>query len=568
LFAHPQGVSILYAYAVSAAKGTEMAEPLVNQAASATTDFLTELLGDADLVWRYVPLLAGGLARMGLQDVEGFPDYVVDIGRVLGRSLAETVVNHLGLVLLCVGLVFTGPAGVVVVGALDLALSGAGVVQAYLREREQELAAGASDFLAADQRLAAPPDYSDTALASAAAFVSAFALLGPAKQLLTAKRRFPEKLSKGRDWSKKVPLDLRDRSQGFYPRAKLETQLDKSGATPSLTATDMRGTRVNRSERVGSESERLTAQKMTKRGNALSPEEAARLGPGAPRELDLEAAPDVGGLEGTTAPFDPMDYNTIPVEDIDVATTRGGARRPPGDRLVGKKDFELAPVANPKLDDPNQFKRAKRGSGPVVTREEQVHGVFFRESNPPELTEWARRELPDGSFDPLIPSVRVEPGNLAEADHIVAVELIKQFPNFPLLSKEDQFFILHMRENLMPVSKRVNESRGSMPFSRWPGMKGAPMPQKIRQAMIKRETELAALIQRRINELFHAQGQAKGVARTLTSDLSRGLRLPPAPGQTLQQFLREVRSEEEPAGGWQRYLERLADQAQTAPVSP
>ena len=174
LFAHPSGVAILAEYAKDAKAGTRLAVGLITEARESVVAFrdtLTESGNDAHC-WRYATLVSGGVAVLGLHQVPGFKEYAVATGRILGQDTpagrAERVVGFAGMAVLCLGLVFGGPLGLVVLGAGDLALAGAGAGLAYLREREQELAAGASGFRGDDDKFAASSGYLDTTLAGAA----------------------------------------------------------------------------------------------------------------------------------------------------------------------------------------------------------------------------------------------------------------------------------------------------------------------------------------------------------------------------------------------------------------
>jgi hypothetical protein len=64
-----------------------------------------------------------------------------------------------------------------------LALAGAGAGMSYIKEREQELGAQASALRGESEQLAASPDYLETALAGAAALLSAIAFFRSAKEL-------------------------------------------------------------------------------------------------------------------------------------------------------------------------------------------------------------------------------------------------------------------------------------------------------------------------------------------------------------------------------------------------
>jgi hypothetical protein len=522
LFAHPRGVDILTAYAQSAAAGSALAHRLVADAVAATQKFAADLTAHPEDVWRYAPLVLEAVRALGLYDFDGFPEYAVDLGQMLGRSKAEAVFRNLGLVVLCVGLVFSGPVGLVAVGVADLALTASGGALAYLRERQQDMAAQGSAFRA-QGRLAEPSDYSDTLMAGAAALVSALVLLGPGAQLLRNVRPRPpgtlppRPLELARPGSPSVPLEGR----------QLERALERSGASPSLSSTTMRerslATKTN--TRIGAPSDGLSVQKMTANTRKLDSVEAARLGPGAPRELDPSALEDVRGvgsrLGGEPPRVDTIDYNVVP-EDwfVEMPPVRSPPQ-PLGSWLDEETMAARSAAAGgaPPLDRLKRANMPGRTQGRVIPRAEQLHDLelkpalksdlTLRNQTPTEdLREWARRQLPVGAPDPIIPSLPVD---AAVADHIVALELIRQFPGFGELGREAKIAVVNMPENIMAVSRRVNSARGSTPYVKWAGIEGHPVPEPIRAAMIVRERAAATAVQARIENLLREQYRVRGL---------------------------------------------------------
>src|SRR4029077_2475709 len=129
------------------------------------------------------PILVSAAAELGVADAPGFPAYAVSIGKLRGVKTSEVIVDQLGLVLMCAGIVFTGPVGLVVVGALDVALSGTSFALTYMRERQQDVAAAAGGVRAQGGMRASAPTYADSALAGAAALVSTIAFVHSASDL-------------------------------------------------------------------------------------------------------------------------------------------------------------------------------------------------------------------------------------------------------------------------------------------------------------------------------------------------------------------------------------------------
>jgi hypothetical protein len=79
----------------------------------------------------------------------------------------------------------------VILAGLDLALAGAGVGVAFLRDLEQDLTAQATSFRPEEERLAEPSTYSGTLLAGAAAFLSGMGFFGAAKEFRAVARARP-----------------------------------------------------------------------------------------------------------------------------------------------------------------------------------------------------------------------------------------------------------------------------------------------------------------------------------------------------------------------------------------
>src|SRR5205807_5943173 len=125
----------------------------------------------------------GGVAALHLEDVPGFKEYGVAVGNLLGGATDEEWVGFAAMAIMCLGLVFTGPIGVAVLGAADFAFAGMGAGLAYVRERAQELGGVGSSFRAEGDAFATSDGYHDSLLAGAAALLSAIAFFRAAKEL-------------------------------------------------------------------------------------------------------------------------------------------------------------------------------------------------------------------------------------------------------------------------------------------------------------------------------------------------------------------------------------------------
>ena len=156
LFCHPRGVEIVWKFSDGAPRGQARARELVADSVEAIPK-IDAKLADPDYVWHFAPAILAGVGVRGLADRPGFPEYAVQIGQVLSRSVVENVLDQLSTAVFACGLA-TGPAGLAVSGVLDVALSGATSAVVFLREREQDLAATATAFSAEDDRWAVPAD--------------------------------------------------------------------------------------------------------------------------------------------------------------------------------------------------------------------------------------------------------------------------------------------------------------------------------------------------------------------------------------------------------------------------
>ncbi len=115
-----------------------------------------------------------------------------------------------------------------------------------------------------------------------------------------------------------------------------------------------------------------------------------------------------------------------------------------------------------------------------------------------ELQEMAKKELPIGSDDPLLPGKKVT--RPAHADHIVPMDKITKMDGFDRLSDADKLRVLNYDRNFMAASASANSSRQAKSFAEWlyykEGKRGEiRVNEKIRQKMMKNEKRLARELQ-------------------------------------------------------------------------
>jgi hypothetical protein len=185
LSCHPQLVDIMKWYWNGAREGDRLLRGLVREAQAATAEFGARLVADPDHVFRYPPLVVDGVRALGLDDIYGFTEYAVDIGQVIGSDWRDAALfgAALGLSILAVvipplaagGYALTAAITGAAVALTDFGLAGTGAALAYLRDREQDIAAVGAGFR--PDKPAARSDYRSTKLAGAFAFLSGLALV-------------------------------------------------------------------------------------------------------------------------------------------------------------------------------------------------------------------------------------------------------------------------------------------------------------------------------------------------------------------------------------------------------
>src|SRR5262249_453939 len=105
--------------------GTALATSLVRHAIDALEEFFLKLdeKGNENHVLRYVPFVLGGIEGAGLSKVPGFREFAVAESVSLGRSRGEDFLLGADMAVACLGLVFRGPVGAVVLATAGVALS-------------------------------------------------------------------------------------------------------------------------------------------------------------------------------------------------------------------------------------------------------------------------------------------------------------------------------------------------------------------------------------------------------------------------------------------------------------
>ncbi|WP_404331982.1 hypothetical protein [Mesobacillus maritimus] len=289
LFAHPRGVAIMEAFDRSLTDGIKVSLSCVQEAYDAIIEFGTELIRNPNHIWRYEPLLMGGVKLMGMEEVPGFAEYVRALSKIKRKSVEQMVLFHVELALLCLGVVFSGPYGLVVIGTLELTASVYDTGLTYMEEREQELGAKASGFRSIDQQLASETNFEGTKLAGATALLTAIALFGATAALLKElKARAMERAAASGVSAERVGAGV-DEAQAIPDPPKralkqdMDLKVDSTGTgDPGIRSRGKENSAVNREETVSS----------SDRGIDVRPNEVTGAG--------IELPPDTG------EPFDEL----------------------------------------------------------------------------------------------------------------------------------------------------------------------------------------------------------------------------------------------------------------------
>lgn len=524
---HPAVVEIARRYVWSPLKGTEYAQSAIEQAVEAVVDLRERLTSRApDDAWMFAPLVLGALTQLRLHTVPGVPEFAVALGSMLAKTRAEVLITGATLLVVGLSLVFTGPAGAVAVGMLDLALAGTSLGMAILRTHEQEIAATASDFSPETLKLAQHAGGGDVALEAAAALLSAIALTSAARQAWRATDllKTPPRtvISQG--------LDINTTSRN------LEAAIlnpERAGALRSKRLKDTGPLVEADAASFWQDAEAYNPASIRSEGQMTRQSRVAAVEPGRRRlrtgNVSEERMTDYRLTEDEVNSA--QRYLSDDMEQAAQAETSSGTFVPEYGMIDPAPISREAPSRPPLQELP----RGKPGS-PVITEEQRMFDRLWTRDDyewPDDIKQWARRQLPEGATDPLVSTVRVGADNPMEIDHIIAVERFRQFRGFSRLSLESQQIVYTFRRNLMPVSKSVNGSRGSKTFKEWTYYKDTPIDPAVSRRMSGLEDELEKELHALIEKLLAQQEAGRGTqhvispppGRRLTGDASRGLRL-------------------------------------------
>ena len=95
-----------------------------------------------------------------------------------------------------------------------------------------------------------------------------------------------------------------------------------------------------------------------------------------------------------------------------------------------------------------------------------------------------------------------------EADHIVSLKKMTEFPDFHKLTREEKLEVANLRENFIGLGKRTNASKQDKNWTEWPGHKElGPVPDDVRSAMQQAENTARQALQVKIQEILSRPGR-------------------------------------------------------------
>ncbi|WP_437942619.1 eCIS core domain-containing protein [Sorangium sp. So ce341] len=140
--------------------------------------------------------------------------------------------------------------------------------------------------------------------------------------------------------------------------------------------------------------------------------------------------------------------------------------------------------------------KAERGARELPEAERKA----LRDGTPSAKTSddfWAQR--PGAVYDTAYPGNLIKERSI---DHIVPTNDIMKMDNFNRLTTQQQKQILDLPENLVPMEKAVNSSRGDLSWHEWKGHSQMPeIDPAIRAKMAAKEDALRVKIQEMINKM-------------------------------------------------------------------
>ena len=189
LMAHPRGVDILDAFAKAPKKGWDLTSELFSESLVSIVELQGKLATDEDLVWRFPPAIAAGVASLGLKNRTGITQFALAWGASRKTKLEEAleIAGNALFVLDLAG----GPLGAAVSEVISFVLEVIGSAVSFLRDVEQDQAAASTAFAARSERLSHGSNKLGTILQGVAAVTVGLLVSGSVLRKIVGERRPP-----------------------------------------------------------------------------------------------------------------------------------------------------------------------------------------------------------------------------------------------------------------------------------------------------------------------------------------------------------------------------------------
>jgi hypothetical protein len=181
LMTHSRGVEIVDAFSRSAQTGWKFTSELIQEALQAIADLRFELMDDDDLIWKFPPAIAAGVATLGVKNRAGITQFALAWGKSR-KSKIEQALEIAGNALFVLDLV-GGPIGAAASEVLGFVLAVIGTAVSFLDDVQQDQAAAATAFAERSERLSKGSNKLGTILQGVAAVAAGLAVPGAVSKI-------------------------------------------------------------------------------------------------------------------------------------------------------------------------------------------------------------------------------------------------------------------------------------------------------------------------------------------------------------------------------------------------
>lgn len=174
LFGHPDRRSLFADLAKSEEDVREALAEVLAEAREGIADFQKELQEDPERFWRYPPIVLAALRELNLRVAPDplFVRFLLDVARHRSVDWWDLTSSVAGTAVVAAAFVVTGGWGAVLIGLVDLGVSGFSAYRAYLGARENEMAVRAGVFGQGQVLTDRRTSYGPTALEIAATIIT------------------------------------------------------------------------------------------------------------------------------------------------------------------------------------------------------------------------------------------------------------------------------------------------------------------------------------------------------------------------------------------------------------